>query len=70
MTTVPASIQRVLQKSGVGPEEIRWFVLHQANVRIIHSVEKRLKAGTEKFPVNLDHCANTSAASVPILRMR
>lgn len=67
VTTVPASIQRVLQKSGVGPEEIRWFILHQANVRIIHSVEKRLKAGTEKFPVNLDHCANTSAASVPIL---
>ena len=67
VTTVTASIQRVLSESGVGTEEVRWFILHQANVRIIQSVEKRLKAGEEKFPVNLDHCANTSAASVPIL---
>ena len=67
VTTVPASIQRVLSESGVGTEEVRWFILHQANVRIIQSVEKRLKAGDEKFPVNLNHCANTSAASVPIL---
>ena len=67
VTTVPASIARVLEKTKTAPQDVRWFVLHQANVRIIHSVEKRLKAGEEKFPVNLDHCANTSAASVPIL---
>lgn len=67
VSTVPASINRVLEKTGVGIEEIDYFVLHQANVRIIQSVAKRLKVSEEKFPISLDHCGNISAASVPIL---
>ena len=43
------------------------FVLHQANLRIIESVAKRLKQPMEKFPTNLENCGNISAASVPIL---
>ena len=67
VSTVPASIHRVLDKSGIGVEDIKYFVLHQANIRIIQSVAKRLKADVEKFPLSLDHCGNISAASVPIL---
>lgn len=67
VSTVPASISRVLEKAGVAIEEIDYFVLHQANVRIIRSVAKRLKVSEEKFPISLDHCGNISAASVPIL---
>ena len=48
-------------------EEVDWFLLHQANERIISAVAKRLKVSEEKFPMNLDHCGNTSAASIPIL---
>ncbi len=67
VSTVPASILRVLEMSGTAAEDIKYFVLHQANIRIIQSVAKRLKADIEKFPVSLDHCGNVSAASVPIL---
>ena len=67
VTTVPASIERVLEKAQVGTEEIKYFLLHQANIRIIQSVAKRLHAPMEKFPISLDHCGNISAASVPIL---
>ena len=44
-----------------------YFILHQANVRIIESVSKRLKTDMAKFPVNLDKYGNTSAASIPVL---
>lgn len=67
VSTVPASIHRVLEKAGLGVGDIKYFVLHQANLRIIRSVAKRLKADADKFPVSLDHCGNISAASVPVL---
>ena len=67
VTTVPASIQRALDDAGLKAEEIKYFVLHQANVRIIQSVAKRLHVPEEKFPIGLDHCGNMSAASVPVL---
>lgn len=65
--TVPASIQKVLGDSGLKPDDIKCYVLHQANLRIIQSVAKRLKVSEDKFPISLDHCGNVSAASVPIL---
>lgn len=67
VTKVPECIREVLEKSGTDPEEIRWFLLHQANSRIIQSVAKRLGISQEKFPVNLQKYGNTSAASIPIL---
>ena len=42
-------------------------MLHQANLRILQSVAKRLGVPEEKFPISLDHCGNMSAASVPVL---
>lgn len=64
---VPESIEEVLTEAKVSREEIKYFILHQANVRIIEAVAKRLKMTTEKFPVNLQNYGNTSAASIPIL---
>lgn len=67
VSTVPKSIQSVLDKAGVDISEIKYFLLHQANIRIIESVAKRLKQDMDKFPISLDHCGNISAGSVPIL---
>ena len=41
-------------------------MLHQANLRIIHSVAKRLKVPDDRFMVNMDKYGNTSAASIPL----
>ena len=57
----------MLEETDLEAEEISLFVLHQANLRIIEAVAKRLKQPMEKFPVNLTECGNISAASVPIL---
>lgn len=64
---VPECIGAVLEKAEVFLEEIDYFLLHQANVRIIASVARRLGVNMEKMPVNLDKYGNTSAASIAIL---
>ena len=65
--TVPRAIEEVLEKTGVEAEEIKYFLLHQANIRIIESVAKKLNQPISKFPTNLQECGNISAGSVPIL---
>ena len=64
---VPEIIEEVLEETGNSLEEIDYFILHQANRRIIEAVAKRLKTDIAKFPMNLEEYANTSAATVPIL---
>lgn len=65
--SVPQIVMEVLQKSSLSTEDIDWFVLHQANKRIVESVAKRLKTDISKFPMNLQEYGNTSSASIPIL---
>lgn len=67
VSTVPASIKKVLEEAGLEVSDIKYFLLHQANIRIIQSVAKRLKVDLDKFPTTLEHCGNISAGSVPIL---
>lgn len=67
VSTVPASIRKVLDEAGLDVSDIKYFLLHQANIRIIQSVAKRLKVDLDRFPTTLEHCGNISAASVPIL---
>ena len=64
---VPQCIDMALEKADLKPEDVDLYLLHQANCRIIQSVAKRLGQPEEKFPMNLNECGNTSAASLPIL---
>lgn len=64
---VPEVIREVLEKNQVQQEEITWFLLHQANKRIVESAAKRLGEPIEKFPMNIQEYGNTSSASIPIL---
>ncbi len=64
---VPEAIQEVLTLGGTECGQIDYFILHQANKRIVESVAKRLHADVGKFPLNLQEYGNTSSASIPIL---
>lgn len=64
---VPECIGQILAQTGTDIEDIKYFVLHQANFRIFESMAKRLKQPMEKFPMNIDRYGNTSGASVPIM---
>ena len=64
---VPEIIKELLEENRTSLQEIRYFVLHQANYRIIESVAKRLKADISKFPANMERYGNTSGGSIPLL---
>ena len=64
---VPECITKVLEDTHTSKDEIAYFVIHQANYRIIESIAKRMKVDIERFPVNMEHYGNTSGASVPLL---
>jgi len=56
----------VLGKAGMTVEDIDMVVPHQANIRIIEAVSKRLGVPLERVFVNIDRYGNTSSASIPI----
>ena len=64
---VPEVIGEVLELNQVKTDEISYYILHQANKRIVEAVAKRLGEPMEKFPMNLQEYGNISAASVPAL---
>jgi 3-oxoacyl-[acyl-carrier-protein] synthase-3 len=56
----------ILRRNGLGPEDVDLMIPHQANIRIIQAVAKRLKLPMEKVVINLDKYGNTSAATIPV----
>ena len=64
---VPEAICEMLDNAGVEANDVDMYVLHQANLRIIESISKRLKVDISKFPTNVQRVGNTSSASIPLL---
>ncbi len=64
---VPECVRQVLYEAGADISEIKYFILHQANFRIVEAAARRLKQPMEKFPMDMDRYGNTSSASVPLL---
>lgn len=57
---------KTLEEAGVSKEELDWLVPHQANIRIIQAMAKRLGMPMEKVILTVQDHGNTSAASVPM----
>jgi len=60
------TIRTILENNGLSIDEIKYIVPHQANARIIEAAAKRARIPLEKFYMNIDEYANTSAATIPI----
>ena len=58
--------KKTLEKAGLSKEDIQLFIAHQANNRIIQSLDKKMGLPEEKVYVNVNRYGNTSAASVGI----
>lgn len=65
-SSVTSSIKDILQKNNMTIDDIDYIVPHQANVRIIEYVAKKLKTSMDKFYMNIDIYGNTSSASIPL----
>lgn len=60
-------IDAVLQRQGLQSSDINYFLLHQANKRIIEGIRNIIGGPEEKFPTNIEKYGNTSSASIPLL---
>jgi len=60
------AIDAALEANGLTPGDIDWLVPHQANLRIIEAMARRLNLPSDRVVVTVDRHANTSAASIPL----
>ncbi len=56
----------MMQKNGITPENLAWYIPHQANLRIIEAVGTRMGLSREKIMVNIERYGNTTAATIPL----
>ncbi len=65
-TAVPEAIEHVLERAGMPAQDVDWYVLHQANQRILHMVSAKYGLDESRVYVNIDRFGNTSSASIPL----
>jgi len=63
--TMTDAAQKIMKSAKITSKEIDWFIPHQANIRIMEEVAKRLEILMEKVIVTVHKYGNTSAASIP-----
>lgn len=65
--SVPQTIEMVIKKAGLEKDDISWVIAHQANIRLLEVISKKVKIPLSRFGTNIATVGNTSAASIPIL---
>ena len=66
VTTLGKAVDEALAANNLGREHIDWLVPHQANIRIIQAMAKKLELPLERVVITVQDHGNTSAASVPL----
>jgi 3-oxoacyl-[acyl-carrier-protein] synthase-3 len=56
----------IMEKNKLSPEDLTWLVPHQANMRIIEAVARRMGIPKEKVMINIEKYGNTTAATIPL----
>jgi len=66
VVNISEAITAAAEDAGIDVASVDWFVPHQANLRILQGVAKRVGIDEDKVITTLDKHANTSAASIPL----
>jgi 3-oxoacyl-[acyl-carrier-protein] synthase-3 len=66
VTKLASAVDEALAANGLLQSDVAWLVPHQANLRIIEGMGKKLGLPPERVVVTVDRHANTSAASIPL----
>lgn len=69
-TAIAPVAKAACDRAGVAPEELAAVVPHQANLRIVEAIARRLKATNAIVADDIVHAGNTSAASIPMALSR
>ena len=67
VSTSTRDIRELVEKCGLTLDRVDWFMIHQANLRIIDAIREKLEVSGFKFPTNIADHGNSSSASCPIL---
>ena len=66
VTNIAAVMDEAMKQAHVTPDEVDWFVPHQANRRILEGTVRKLGIREDRIIITLDRHGNTSAASIPL----
>lgn len=66
VSKLAGAVTEALSANGLDRSDVDWLVPHQANLRIIDAIGKRLNLPPERVVITVDQHANTSAASIPL----
>ncbi|MBR4239174.1 MAG: ketoacyl-ACP synthase III [Prevotella sp.] len=66
VTSMGDDVAEILNRNGLTNEDVNWVVPHEANLRIIEAVAKRVNLPMEKIVVNIQRYGNTSGATIPL----
>lgn len=66
VTRLAGVVEEALEANGLAPSAIDWMAPHQANMRIIDGIAKKLKLSPDKVIKTVERHGNTSAASIPL----
>jgi 3-oxoacyl-[acyl-carrier-protein] synthase-3 len=66
VTKLASVVDEALAANKLGHGDVQWLVPHQANIRIIEAMGKKLHLPMDRVVVTVDRHANTSAASIPL----
>lgn len=66
VTDMSDDVATIMECNGLSADDVKWVVPHEANLRIIEAVTKRVGIPMEKVMVNIQRYGNTSAATIPL----
>ena len=66
VTDMSNDVATIMERTGLSADDVKWVVPHEANLRIIEAVTKRVGIPMEKVMVNIQRYGNTSAATIPL----
>jgi 3-oxoacyl-[acyl-carrier-protein] synthase-3 len=58
--------EEIMKKYNLKSEDVAWVVPHQANLRIIDAIARRMGVGKEKVMINIQKFGNTTSATIPL----
>ena len=66
VTSMSDDVEEVMKRNNLTKDDVNWVIPHEANMRIIEAVTKRLDLPMDKVMINIEHYGNTSAASIAL----
>lgn len=64
---IPKLIDDVREAAGVGPQDVSFYILHQATLKMLEQLQQRLELTSDQMPVVLEECGNTVSSTIPIV---